>query len=99
FADLAARLIAVRDFLAHHRVGPGDRVASALPGGPETAVCYLGVASCAIYVPLNPDYTEPEFTAYLAKLLPKVIILPEVSSGTARSAAAALEIPVIELCV
>src|SRR5215210_4371284 len=76
FADLPARLVAVRDFLARHGIGRGDRVASALPRGPETAVCYLGVASCAIYVPLNPDYTEPEFSAYLGKLRPKALILP-----------------------
>jgi acyl-CoA synthetase (AMP-forming)/AMP-acid ligase II/thioesterase domain-containing protein/acyl carrier protein len=97
FADLPARLVAVRDALAQCGIGRGDRVASALPRGPETAVCYLGVASCAIYAPLNPDYTEAEFRAYLAKLRPKALIVPEGSEGAARSSANALAIPVIEL--
>ena len=48
FADLPARLIAVREALAAQGIGRGDRVASALPRGSETAVCFLGVASCAI---------------------------------------------------
>ena len=97
FAELPSRLLAVRDILAHYGIGRGDRVASALPRGPETAVCYLGVASCAIYAPLNPDYTEREFRAYLAKLRPKAIILPEGSRGAARATADALGILVLEL--
>ena len=51
-----------------HGIGRGDRVASVLPHGPETAVCFLGVASCAIHVPLNPEYSEAEFTQYLTQL-------------------------------
>jgi len=97
FADFPARLLAIRDALAEYGIGRGDRVASALPQGPETAVCYLGVASCAIYAPLNPDYTEAEFRAYLTKLRPKAIILPAGNKGAARSSAEALDITVIDL--
>jgi acyl-CoA synthetase (AMP-forming)/AMP-acid ligase II/thioesterase domain-containing protein/acyl carrier protein len=99
FAELPVHLLAIRDSLAEFGIGRGDRVASALPQGPETAVCYLGVASCATYAPLNPDYTEAEFRAYLTKLRPKAIILPHGSSGAARSSADLLGITVIELAV
>jgi acyl-CoA synthetase (AMP-forming)/AMP-acid ligase II/thioesterase domain-containing protein/acyl carrier protein len=97
FADVAARLLTIRDALAEYGIGRGDRVASALPRGPETAVCFLGVASCATYAPLNPDYSEAEFRAYLTKLRPKAIILPHGSSGAARCSAEALGIAVIDL--
>jgi acyl-CoA synthetase (AMP-forming)/AMP-acid ligase II/thioesterase domain-containing protein/acyl carrier protein len=97
FRALAERIVVIRDCLAAHGIGPGDRVASVLPRGPETAVCFLGVASSSIYVPLNPDYSEAEFTRYLAHLRPKTIIV-EANAGVApRRSAAALGIPVTDL--
>ena len=99
FRALAERIAAVRDCLAEHGIGPGDRVASVLPRGPETAVCFLGVASVATYVPFNPDYSEAEFTRYLTHLRPKTIIV-EANAGTAsRRSAAALGIPVTDLVI
>ena len=60
FGDLPGRLDAVRRDLASFGIGRGDRVVSVLPRGPEAAVCYLGVAACATYVPLNPDFSAAE---------------------------------------
>ena len=96
FADLPARLRAIRHSLASHGIGRGDRVASALPRGADTAVCFLGIASCAIHVPLNPAYSDAEFTRYLAKLRPAALIVAEQHSAARRSALA-LGIPVIDL--
>jgi len=97
FADLPARLASIRDSLADHGIGRGDRVASALPRGADTAVCFLGVASCAIHVPLNPAYSEAEFARYLAKLRPVALIVAAHDTGAARRSAVALGIPVIDL--
>jgi acyl-CoA synthetase (AMP-forming)/AMP-acid ligase II/thioesterase domain-containing protein len=97
FAELPERLRAVRSTLAQWGIGRGDRVVAVLPRGPETATCYLGVAACAIYVPLNPDFTESEFTAHLTKLRPKAVILPAGGSGTARRCAETLGLPTIDL--
>ena len=99
FADVPARLLAIRDALAGHGIGRGDRVASVLPRGPETAVCFLGVASCAIHVPLNPDYTGAEFAKYFSRLRPKALILPADDRSAARDCAAMLGIPVIDLVI
>lgn len=99
FADVPARLLAIRDALASHGIGPGDRVASVLPRGPETALCFLGVASCAIHVPLNPDYTGAEFTKYLSRLRPKALIVPADDRSAARDCAVMLGVPVIDLVI
>ena len=97
FAALPARLAAVRDALAAAGIGSGDRVAGVLPRGPETAVCFLGVASCATYVALNPRYTAAEFARYLTRIRPKALILPSGEASAARDCAVQLAIPVVEL--
>ncbi len=99
FAELPAALLSIRNALAEIGIGRGDLVASALPRGAETAMCFLGVASCATYVPLNPDYTDAEFAQYLARLRPGAIIVPEASRGAAEACAATLGIAIIELRV
>jgi len=97
FAQLPERLLAVRGVLAQCGIGRGDRVVSVLPRGPETATCYLGVAACAIYVPLNPDFTESEFSAHLTKLRPKAVILPHGGGDVARRCAESLGLFVVDL--
>lgn len=99
FRDLPVRLTAIRDQLAKFGIARHDRVAAVLPHGPDTAVCYLGVASCASYMPLNPDYTEHEFDQYLRRLKPKAVILPSEEAGAARRCAEALGLLVLNLVV
>src|SRR5262245_41020094 len=76
FADLLARVGEIRDTLSRFGIGRGDRVASVLRHGPEAAVCYFGVSACATYAPLNPDYTQEEFSRYLARIRPRAVIVP-----------------------
>ena len=97
FRDLPARLEAVRGDLARLGIGCGDRVVSVLRRGPETAVCYLGVAACATYVPLNPDASETEFTRDFTRLRPAALIVPEGHARVARGCARVLGIPIIDL--
>jgi oxalate---CoA ligase len=99
FARLPGVLSAIRDSLAGFGIGRGDRVASVLPRGPETALCFLGLSSCAVYVPLNPEYTEAEFAKYLTELRPKALLVSEGAGGAAVACASTLAIPVIELVV
>jgi acyl-CoA synthetase (AMP-forming)/AMP-acid ligase II len=99
FGEVPAALEGVRDTLNRYGVGRGDLVVAALPNGAETAVCYLGVVSCAILVPLNPDYAEDEFARYLERVHPKAIILPAGAGTGVRRPAAEYGIPVIDLVV
>jgi acyl-CoA synthetase (AMP-forming)/AMP-acid ligase II len=97
FADLPLRLDAVRDELHAVGVGHGDLVATALPNGADTAMCLVALQCFATAVPLNPAYSEHEFSRYLQRIRPKAIILPKGDGATARRIAASLEIAVLDL--
>jgi len=97
FGRLPQRLDAIRAALNGFGIGRGDRVAIALPRGPEMAVCLVGVASCAIAVPLNPDYADHEFARYLGRLRPRAVVLPADEVSAVRRQAIALGIPTIEV--
>ena len=97
FAQLLDRVVEIRATLNTLGIGRGDRVAAALPASADTALCFLGVAACATYAPLNPDYTEDEFARYLARLQPKAVIVPADAGTAVRNAAGRLGIRVIDL--
>ena len=99
FAGLADRIAEIKSQLNALGIGRGDRIAAALPNGPDSAVCYLGVAACATYVPLNPAYTLDEFSRYLDALKPRAIVVPSDAGPIIRQAAAAASLPVIELTI
>jgi len=74
-----------------------DRIALALPNGPEMAVAFLAVASCATCAPLNPEYRAPEFEFYLTDLEAKALILAAGVQSAAREVADSLGVPTIDL--
>jgi acyl-CoA synthetase (AMP-forming)/AMP-acid ligase II/acyl carrier protein len=78
-------------------VGRRDRVALALPNGPEMAVAFLAVAASATCAPLNPAYQVKEYDFFLADLNPKALILWSGMDSPARVAARERDIPIIEL--
>ncbi len=76
--------------LAAMGVRRGDRVALALPNGPEAAVAFLAVASLATCAPLNPAYSTREFEFYLSDLKARLLLVgtggptpPVDAAGTA----------------
>jgi acyl-CoA synthetase (AMP-forming)/AMP-acid ligase II/thioesterase domain-containing protein/acyl carrier protein len=97
FARLHARVEEIRATLNSFGIGCGDRVAAALPAGPETAVCFFAVASCATYAPLNPEYAEDEFDRYFARLRPVAVIVPADAGTAVRNSATRSRIRIIEL--
>jgi len=97
YAELPSRLDAVRRALNACGIGRGDLVVVVLPKGPEMAVCMLGITSCAIAVPLNPEYSADEFSRYLQRIRPEAAVLAAGMATAARGQAAALGIPVIDL--
>jgi oxalate---CoA ligase len=73
------------------------RIGIILPNGPEMAVAFLAVSSCAVSAPLNPAYGANEFEFYLSDLKAGALIVPAGSDSPAVKVAAALSIPVLEL--
>ena len=79
--DLAGKLAAAG-------VRRGDRVALALPNGPEFVELLLAIATVgAAAAPLNPGYTHDEFLFYLDDLEPAMVLLPSGGVRAGRSAA------------
>ncbi len=97
FAGLRSRIAAAKEDLNRLGIGRGERVAIALPNGPEMAVCLLGGIACTIAAPLDPSCTKQEFRHYLGRLRPKALILPAASVTPAREVAEELGVRTIEL--
>ena len=97
FGELPGRLEGIRAKLNRCGIGCGDVVATAVPDGAETAVCLMGLMSCATAAPLNPNYSEAEFGRYLSRLHPKALFVCSDGGDAARRQAHILNIPTIEL--
>src|SRR5258708_4362308 len=67
YAELHGASLAVAAALRERGIAPSDRVALALPNGPEAAVAFLAVAAAATCAPLNPSYKEAEFAFSFAE--------------------------------
>ncbi len=80
-------------------IGRNDRVAIVLPNGPEMASAFVSIASGATTAPLNPNYRVKEFDFYLSDLNAKALFVEQGSTSPAVEAAAALNIPVLEIVV
>jgi acyl-CoA synthetase (AMP-forming)/AMP-acid ligase II len=90
YGELASTVDELAAELASLGVERGDRVAIALPAGPEFVELLLAITSLgAAAAPLNPSYTEPEFSFYLDDLRPRALLLPRGELAAARAAARA----------
>ncbi len=78
-------------------VGKADRVAMVLPNGPEMAVAFLGVATCAVAAPLNPAYRAEEFDFYLSDLEARVLLIEEGLDSPARTVAQRRGIAIVDV--
>ncbi len=77
--------------------GRNDRIAVALPNGPELAVAVLSIASGFTCVPLNPGLQRPEFERCLADTRACALISFPGEPSPAVEAARSLGITIIEL--
>src|SRR5438309_7350290 len=68
-------------------LGRGDRIAMALPNGPEMIVSFLAASTVGTAAPLNPAYTRDEFKFYLEDTGARALILPRQNTEEARAAA------------
>ncbi|MEV0407209.1 non-ribosomal peptide synthetase [Actinoallomurus sp. NPDC050550] len=99
FGALAGQVAATGRRLRELGIGPGDAVALALPSGPDLATAFLGVATHASCVPLNPGHRLEEFTHFLAGTRAKALVVPPGDEGDAVAAARRLGVPTLEMAV
>ena len=84
--------------LANLGVRPGDRVASQITKSPEALALYgASVAVGAVYLPLNPAYTDPEVAYFLADATPRVLVCDAARlPGLARVAGADIALATLD---
>jgi len=96
YADLVREMAALRNAILASGFGREDRIGIIHPGGVELAIRMLGVMSGFTAVPLNPAFTESEFTGHLQERGVKALIVDPRTVEAAVAAAQSLEIPILE---
>ena len=89
YGQVAARVETLAQRLAGAGVRRGDRVALALPNGPDFVLLLLAVTALgAAAAPLNPAYTQAEFGFFLTDIAPRLLLIPASRRGRPATAAA-----------
>lgn len=91
YAELRERVRAMAAGLRAAGIGPGDRVAIALPNGLPAIVSFLAASLAGTAAPLNPAYRYEEFAFYLEDTNARLLIAGDAEE--ARRAAADRGIP------
>ncbi len=95
YGELRGRVRAMAAGLRGAGIGPGDRVALALPNGLDAMVAFLAASAAGAAAPLNPAYKFEEFCFYLADTQAKMLMVPAGEGAGARRAAEQAGIPVV----
>jgi acyl-CoA synthetase (AMP-forming)/AMP-acid ligase II len=92
YGQTADRVEELAQQLAGLGVRRGDRVALALPNGPDVVLLLLAVTALgAAAAPLNPAYTETEFAFFLTDIAPRLMLVPATGAAAASAAAASAQ--------
>jgi amino acid adenylation domain-containing protein len=97
YGELCARTNEAIRELRRLGIGRNDRVAVILPRGPENAVAVVAIATAAVCVPVNPDFTPGELQRCLADLKVAALVTRAGMNSVSRGVAHTCGIPVIEL--
>jgi acyl-CoA synthetase (AMP-forming)/AMP-acid ligase II/acyl carrier protein len=97
FQQLQEHITNTRQALLARGVQPQERVAVILPQGMEILLSFLSISSFAVFVPLNPDYTESEFSYFLKTTGVKSILIKDDAPPAIEQAALQSGIKVIRL--
>jgi acyl-CoA synthetase (AMP-forming)/AMP-acid ligase II len=95
YDDLRLQVAEAADILASAGIGPGDRVAMALPNCLDTVVCFLAASIAGTAAPLNPGYRFDEFRFFLDDTNARLLIAPAVGADDVRRAATERGTPVL----
>lgn len=96
YRRLAAQVGAIGARLREWGIDRTDRVALALPNGPDLAVTFLGVAAHAQCAPLNPALRDAELEYFLTDLRARALVVAAGSDCAAVEVARRLHIPIVE---
>jgi len=99
YTGLGEQIGAVAQALAAAGLGRGQRVAVALPHGPEFAVAVLAACCAVTCAPLNDQLTEEALASLLAAMRVQALIAMAGVETSATRAARRLSIPRIDLLV
>jgi acyl-CoA synthetase (AMP-forming)/AMP-acid ligase II len=87
YDSLRRQVMEMAGTLAAAGIGPGDRVAMALPNSLATVVGFLAASIAGTAAPLNPGYRYEEFAFYLDDTNARVLLVPPEGAEEARRAA------------
>jgi oxalate---CoA ligase len=88
YAQVSERVEILARRLAGLGVRRGDRVALALPNGPDFVLLLLAITTLgAAAAPLNPAYTRTEFGFFLTDIAPRLFLIPASRPAEAATAA------------
>lgn len=91
--DLAARLAAV---IASRGVDPGDRVVATVAKSTDAVALYLAcVHAGAVYVPLNPAFTDEEIAYFVADSEPALVVDDDALDDLVAQARRRSAVPVV----
>jgi acyl-CoA synthetase (AMP-forming)/AMP-acid ligase II/acyl carrier protein len=99
FGQLLDQINRIRTTLNGCGLGRNDRIALLAERGPETAVAALGIASCAVCVPLNAAATPTELEDGLVQTGAKALLIPATTTVAVKSLASRVGILSLEYFV
>ena len=86
YKQLRQQIIDLAAQLNKFGIGRGDRIAIAMTNGPEMVVTFLAAAMCGTAAPLNPKYSQAEFTFYYEDLNASALIILDEGIPAAKAA-------------
>ncbi len=75
YGQLCRNIVDLAAQLNSFGLGRGDRIALAMPNGPEMVIAFLAAATCGTAAPLNPKYKQDEFAFYYEDTQAKALIV------------------------
>ena len=87
YADLGAQIRYVRERLASWDFVRGDVIAGVIPARPEMALACATIPAAATFAPLSAALTPEDYADLLARLRPKLVIVPSGVDHPLRAAA------------
>ena len=97
YAQVADGIETLACRLAGAGVRRGDRVALALPNGPDFVLLLLAIIILgAAAAPLNPAYTDTEFTFFLTDIAPRLVLIQASRAAAVAAAATATTVLTVD---